>query len=50
MWQIQKRFVLFIVNDLKCQKCFAKFCAGDFLLNDAARTVNSNQMKTWLVG
>lgn len=47
--QIQKRFVQFIVNDLKCQKCFSKFCAGDFLLNAAARTgkpVNSNQMET----
>ena len=39
------------VNDQMCQKWFAKFCTGDFLLDDAPRSgrpgeVDSNQIKT----
>ena len=39
------------MTDRMCQKWFAKFCAGDFLLNDAPCSgrpveVDSNQIET----
>ena len=39
------------MTDRTCQKWFAKFCAGDFLLDDAPQTgrpveVDSNQIET----
>ena len=39
------------VTDRMCKKGFAKFCAGDFLLDDAPRSgrpvkVNSDQIET----
>ena len=42
------------VTDLMCQKWFAKFCAGDFVLDDTPRSgrpveVDSDQIET-LVG
>ena len=36
------------VTDQACQKCFAKFCSGNFLLDDAPRSgeVDSDQIET----
>ena len=39
------------LTDRRCQKCFAKFCAGDFSLDDAPQSgrpfeVDSNQIET----
>ena len=42
------------VTDQTCQKWFAKFCAGDFLLDNAPQSdrpveVDSNQIETLIV-